>query len=119
MQASAALKSGSKGDALSLAASAVAAAKTVNSRDPIEDRYGLAKAYRLFGDVQHQLGNERAAREAWTAGLATIPKDITERPVEMSQHQMLLQRLGRTTEAARLASTLAAIGYREPEYRSA
>jgi tetratricopeptide (TPR) repeat protein len=119
MQASAALKSGSKGDALSLAASAVAAAKTVNSRDPIEDRYGLAKVYRLFGDVQHQLGNERAAREAWTTGLAAIPKDITERPVEMSQHQMLLQRLGRTTEAARLASTLAAIGYREPEYRSA
>ncbi|MEA3081901.1 MAG: hypothetical protein QOD54_1569 [Sphingomonadales bacterium] len=119
VRANAALRSGSKVDALSLATSAVAAAKTINSRDPVEDRYGLAKAYRLLGDVQHELGNEVAAREAWTSGLAAIPQNITERPVEMSQHQMLLQRLGRTAEAARLASTLSAIGYREPEYRSA
>jgi tetratricopeptide (TPR) repeat protein len=118
-QALAALGSGAKDQALSAGISAVTAAKAVKSRDRIEDLYGIAKAYRLLGDVQHALGNTAAARAAWTAGLAAIPKNITERPVEMSQHQMLLQRLGRAEEATRLASALSAIGYREPELKSA
>jgi len=119
VQVIAATKSGSKAEAQALAASAVVAAKAVVSRDPIEDRYGLAKSYRLLGDTQRALGNDAGARVSWVAGLAAIPTNITERPVEMSQHEMLLQRLGRTDEAARLARRLSAIGYREPEYRSA
>jgi len=113
-----AMRSSSKAQALAFATSAVASAKAVDSRDPIEDRYGVAKSYRLLGDAQRALGNEAAAKEAWTAGLAAIPQNITERPVEMSQHQMLLQRLGRTDEARRLASKLSGIGYRDPEFRS-
>jgi len=113
------LSSGDKPQALSLATQAVQAAKTVNSTDPIEDRYAIAKAYRLLGDVQRSAGNSAAAQAAWAAGLAAIPKTITERPTEMSPHQMLLQRLGRSAEAAQLASKLSAMGYREPEFRSA
>jgi len=113
-----AMRSSSKAQALAFATSAVASAKAVDSRDPIEDRYGVAKSYRLLGDAQRALGNEAAAKEAWTAGLAAIPQNITERPVEMSQHQMLLQRLGRMDQARRLASKLSGIGYRDPDYRS-
>jgi tetratricopeptide (TPR) repeat protein len=114
-----ALATGKKSNALSSATQAVAAAKAVNSTDPIEDRYGAARAYRLLGDAQRSAGKEVAARAAWTIGLNLLPGNIAERPMEMSQHRMLLQRLGRNAEAARLASRLSAMGYREPEFRSA
>ena len=114
-----ALASGSKAQAISYATQAVAAAKLVRSTDPIEDRYGIARAYRDLGDAQSSAGDAAAARAAWLAGLSVIPVNIVERPPEMSQHQMLLQRLGRRAEAAQLAKKLSAMGYREPEFRSA
>jgi tetratricopeptide (TPR) repeat protein len=113
------LATGAKGQALFYATQAVAAAKAINGTDPIEDRYGLARAYRLVGDVQRSAGDMAAARAAWMTGLGAIPRNVAERPPEMSQHQMLLQRLGRSAEAARLASKLSGMGYREPEFRSA
>jgi tetratricopeptide (TPR) repeat protein len=119
LQVAIALSSGAGAQSFGLASQALQAARAVNSTDPIEDRYAIAKAYRLLGDVQRSAGNSAAARAAWAAGLAVIPQNITERPPEMSPHLMLLQRLGRTSEAARLANKLAAMGYREPEFRSA
>jgi hypothetical protein len=114
-----ALASGSKPQAISFATQAIAAAKAVRSTDPLEDRYGVARAYRHLGDVERSAGNGIAAHNAWVAGLGIIPPNITETPPEMSQHQMLLQRLGRQAEAAQLAKRLSAMGYREPEFRSA
>jgi tetratricopeptide (TPR) repeat protein len=108
-----------KPQALALASQAVDAAKSIKSTDPIEDRYFVAKAYRLLGDVERSTGDTAAAQAAWKAGLGVIPTTIIERPPEMSAHQMLLQRLGHTAEAAQLASKLSAMGYREPGFRSA
>lgn len=118
-QTNLAAASGSRPQALSFATQAVAAARTVQSTDHIQDRYGLARAYRLLGDAQRAMANSAAAGAAWTAGLNSIPQHISERPMEMGQHKMLLQRLGRTAEAAVLARRLSAMGYREPEFRSA
>jgi tetratricopeptide (TPR) repeat protein len=118
-QSNLALASGSKAQAVSYAMQAVAAARAVKSTDPIEDQYGLARAYRYLGDAESSAGDATAARAAWLAGLSAIPANMLERPPEMSQHQMLLQRLGRHTEAAQLARRLSAMGYREPEFRSA
>jgi len=114
-----AFAAGDKPKALALANQTVAAARSVDGTDPIEDRYGLAKAYRLLGDVEQSIGNSAAARTAWAAGLAAIPKTIAERPPEMRVHEALLRRLGQAAEASQIASRLAAMGYREPEFKSA
>jgi len=105
--------------AVAIATQAVGAAKSVDSTDPIADHYHVATAYRWLGEAERAAGDSDAAHAAWAAGLAAIPKGITERPSEMSPHQMLLQRLGRAAEAAQLARKLSTVGYREPEFRSA
>lgn len=117
-QTNVAFASGATAEALSLAKQAVEAAKAVRSSDPIEDGYGVAKAYRLLGDIREATGDQAAARAAWSAGLAAIPNTIAERPPEMSQHQILLERLGITGVASRLANRLSAMGYRELNFRN-
>ena len=119
LQAKIALASGHKPQAVAIAREAVNAAKSVDGTDPVADRNDLGTAYRILGDAERAAGHPAAAHDAWTAGLAAIPATMTGPPSEMSVHQALLQRLGRTAEAAQLASKLSAVGYREPEYRSA
>jgi len=119
LQARIALASGDKLQAVAVAKQAVDAAKSVNGTDAVADRYALATAYRVLGDAQRAVGDAAAAHSAWAAGLAAIPVTMTGPPSEMSVYQALLQRLGRTAEAAQLASKLSAVGYREPEFRSA
>ena len=52
------------------------------------------------------------ARTAWSAGLAQVPPNVTERPWEMSERAELLKRAGRGVEAEPLVARLAAMGYR-------
>src|SRR5918993_275024 len=111
-----ALASGTKTDALSTASQALEAAKSVKASDPTTKAYSVARAYRLIGDAHRSLGNADAARAAWARALAILPHPTAERPFEMSERRMILQRLGRT-EAQQLAKRLSAIGYREPEFR--
>ena len=75
-----AFAAGNKAQALALAKQTVTAARSVDSTDPIEDRYGLAKAYRLLGDVEQSIGNSAAARTAWAAGLAAVPHNNCRAP---------------------------------------
>lgn len=114
-----ALASGSKEQALSLADRAFQAARSVKTTDTIEDAYGISKAYRLIGDARRFNGNSEGARAAWTQALAGFPRAAGERPTEISERQLVLQRLGRTGEARQLAIRLARMGYRETEFRSA
>jgi tetratricopeptide (TPR) repeat protein len=107
-----ALESGANAEALSLAQRALASARTERSADPITDRYRIASAYLLLGDVRKRVGEHEAAGLAWTAALAQLPRNVAERPLEMSEHAQLLRRLGRTEEARPLSARLAAIGYR-------
>jgi tetratricopeptide (TPR) repeat protein len=113
VQAEVALASGAPAAALAFATQAIAVAKSVHSEDPITDRYSTAGAYQLLGDVNRALRRTAAAQSAWESGLALIPPNLTEQPSEISQHQALLQRLGRTAEAAKLANRLAAMGFRQ------
>jgi tetratricopeptide (TPR) repeat protein len=117
MQATIALSRRDKSRALAFAEQAVTASKSVDSTDPIEDRYFIARSYRVLGDVEQSLGNENAARSAWTSGLAAIPSGLAERPSEMSAHAMLLKRLGQTAAADELASRLSTMGYQSPSAR--
>ena len=113
VQAEVAYASGAKNQALQFAAQAVAAAKLVHSEDSIADTYDTARAYRLLGDIDNAIRRTADAKAAWTSGLALIPPGLSEQPDEMNQHQLLLERLGRTEEAAKLARRLAAMGFRQ------
>jgi hypothetical protein len=69
-------------------------------------------AYRLVGDIDQRSGDRAGAVTAWTAGLAQLPAQVTERPWEMNERAQLLSRLGRNQEAAPVKARLDAIGYR-------
>jgi tetratricopeptide (TPR) repeat protein len=113
-----ALASGGKPEALSLARQALDIARSIRSTDSAGSAYMVAKSYRLEGDVQRLLGNPEAAGAAWAQALSALPSPPAENPPEMSERQLILQRLGRTAEAQQLARRISAIGYREPEFRT-
>jgi len=95
-----------------LAEQSLASTREERSGDPVIDRYRIAGAYRLLGDVRRIGRDARASIEAWSAGLDQLPAGVTERPWETFEHAALLERLGRTREAAPLQQRLASIGYR-------
>jgi len=109
-----AMAAGNRDQALAAAQQAVAAARLAQTQDKHEDAFRLARAYRMVGDVQRDRGDMLAAQEAWAKGLAAIPTSVPERPDEMEDHALLLQRAGRSAEAQRLTSRLNAMGYRLP-----
>ena len=118
MRAQLALAAGAKAEALEDANRALQVAKTVNLPDAGDNSVGLAKSYRLIGDVQRALGNSAAAQQAWQNALAAYPKDVAERPPEMSEHAIILERLGRSAEAQQLIGRLQATGYQVQQVRT-
>jgi tetratricopeptide (TPR) repeat protein len=113
LRAEVALATGAKEEALSDAQRAARVGKLVKTSDPGEDSFWVAKSYRLIGDIQHSLGNAAAAEAGWNSALAAYPKGVAERPPEMEEHILILQRLGRTAETRPLLGSLSAIGYRK------
>jgi tetratricopeptide (TPR) repeat protein len=109
-----ALAGGDRASALRLAAQALGSARAERSADPVKDRYRIAAAHRLVGDVQQQMGNAQGARAAWANGLAQLPRTTTERPSEMNERAELLRLLGRDDEAGPMFERLAAMGHRPP-----
>lgn len=112
MRSRLALASGNTSQALDFAQRALAAARFRRSGDAISDRYDIAAASRLLGDIRQRAGDSAGATAAWSDGLAQLPANVTERPREMNEHAQLLRRLGRTGEAQPLTQQLAALGYR-------
>jgi tetratricopeptide (TPR) repeat protein len=112
IRSEATLKAGQKAEALDLARQSLATARTVRTGDPVANAYLIAKAFLLLGDVEHELGDAGAARSAWAASLATIPREVTEKPDEAAIHAKALVRLDRMAEALPLQSRLRAMGYR-------
>jgi len=112
VQAKIALTGGAKDEAAAHATSALAAAKAVKSNDTAENRYRIAKAYRLIGDVARETGDDPTANAAWSKALAALPAGIAEKPAEMDEHATILQRLGRGSEARHIVGRLNEMGYR-------
>jgi tetratricopeptide (TPR) repeat protein len=112
MRSRLALHSNASSQALTFAKQALASARSERWEDPIQTRYRVATAYRLLGDAYRQSGNAEAARAAWSSALASLPGGIVEQPTQMDEHALILERLGRSTEAQQLVSKLNAIGYR-------
>ena len=101
------------------AARAVELGRTVASPDAVEDRYAIASSLRILGDIRRRDGDLAGAKAAWQAGLSELPNGVAEKPNELAVHAMLSQRLGRAAEAQQRIERLNAIGYRNPELRSA
>lgn len=106
---------GDFGEAAGFAQRAVAIAATVRSTDPVEDKFALARDYRLLGDARQRMNDSKGALTAWQQGLAAIPAGVSEKPNEMAEHVILLERLGRQQEARGQSDRLAAMGYRNPQ----
>jgi len=109
------VRSGAGAHALSTGQQALNVARSIKSSDGFEDRYGVARSYRLIGDSYRLLGNGSAAAAAWASALAALPRTNAERPSEMAERQLILTRSGRTAEAKDLARKLLAMGYRAGE----
>jgi tetratricopeptide (TPR) repeat protein len=110
-----------RGDHVTAATSAqkaVAVGKLVKSTDAGADAFGVAAAYRLLGDARKGLGDSAGAKAAWTGAFQALPSVSAERPSEMREHSIILDRLGRTAEANQLAEKVATTGYRLPELGS-
>lgn len=97
------------------ASRAVEIGKTVKGTDQIFDRFMLARAYRILGDIKQASGDGGGATAAWNAGLALIASGA-ERPLEAQIHADLLERVGRGDEAQSKRRWLATIGYRSPTF---
>ena len=104
-----ALAAGAHSEALGTARRAIAMAGT--DRPDGEDAYSIAKLHRLAGDAEQGAGNSAAAQSHWKAALAMLPTGVSERPYEMNERVLLLERLGRDAEARPIAMKLRSIGY--------
>jgi tetratricopeptide (TPR) repeat protein len=106
-----ALEGGAHGEAMGLAQRALAAAQA-NRSDAVDDRFVIAGAYKLIGDILSRSGDAPAAQVAWRSALAAWPGQVPETPRQMAVHASILTALGRTAEAKPLTDKLSTIGYR-------
>ncbi len=107
-----AAQAGQGAAAASFAAQAVDVAKSVKTTDPVADKFGAAAALRTLGEMRARSGDAPGARSAWNQAAALIPTGVAEKPLEIREHAVLLERLGRNDEAAELNRRLAQIGFR-------
>lgn len=113
-----ALAAGAKADALTDAERSLAVAKSVKSSDPGDDSFSLAKTFRLVGDIERSLGDAGAMQNAWRSAFAALPGGIAERPAELNERAMILERVGRTADARLLSARLRQMGYQRAGVRS-
>jgi tetratricopeptide (TPR) repeat protein len=110
---------GANADAANAAEQALQIGRSIKSNDSGSDAFGIAHAYRLLGDARNGLGDKTAAGAAWNAAFNALPRVQAERPIETQEHAIILQRLGRVTEARQLNQRLSAMGYRLREVKRA
>jgi tetratricopeptide (TPR) repeat protein len=111
LRARIAIRSNQEDAAAAIATQAVQTARSVKSTDVAADQFGVATALRVQGDVRAHAGDANGARSAWNDALSTLPTGIAERPDEMHERAVILERVGRPGEAQPLNRRLAAIGY--------
>ena len=99
-------------EALPLAERALRAARAIQSGDAVDDRFFVARIYKLVGDIQLRAGNRLAAQQAWRSGLEIWPKNEGENPRQIAIRSQMLSGLGQRGAAQALDARLAAIGYR-------
>ena len=99
-------------EARALADRALRTARAIRSGDAIDDRFFIARIYKLLGDIQSKAGKRSEAQVAWQTGLETWPKNEGENPRQIAIRSQMLAGLGQNGAAQTLDAKLAAIGYR-------
>ena len=112
VRAELALAAGAKEEAAALARQLLQSAISEKGSGLV-GRYKIAAAQRLTGDIAIRNGNSAAARAAWQAGIAVLPKNVVERPSELHERAQLLRRLGNVAAARPIEQKLAAMGFRQ------
>jgi tetratricopeptide (TPR) repeat protein len=112
MRARLALASNQTSQAITFSERALLSARSERSGDTISDRYIVAMAGRVLGDMKQHGGDSAGAAAAWSASLAQLPVNATERPAEINERVELLHRLGREQEAKRPSALLRSMGFR-------
>jgi tetratricopeptide (TPR) repeat protein len=112
LQAELASAAGSSSEAQYLADQVLDRVKADNV-DNVRDRFALSQANKLVGDILWRSGDRAGARSAWQSGLAAWPKGIRETPRQMAERGEMLRGIGQRAEGMRIASQLAAMGYRQ------
>ena len=103
---------GRKDEAIALATQVMDAVRSDRGGSILE-RFNGAQAHKLLGDVQWRIGDRRAAIASWQAGLAAWPKGVEETPRQRTERGEMLRGIGQRAEGMRIASQLAAMGYRQ------
>lgn len=102
---------GASSEALFLANQVLEAVRSEGANS--KDRFALAQAHKLVGDILWRTGNRAGAIAAWKAGLASWPKGIAETPSQLAARGEMLRGIGQRVEGMRIASQLRAMGYRQ------
>jgi hypothetical protein len=106
------LANGNKGQAMLYAGQLLSQLDSHRTADQVEDRFDLAAAYMLVGEIQRQMNDVVAANRAWSQAAANWPGGVAETPRQLARRRDLLERLGRTDEATALGRRLQATGWR-------
>jgi tetratricopeptide (TPR) repeat protein len=112
LKAELASAAGSQGEASYFARQVLDKVRSDNV-DSAMDRFALSQAQKLVGDILWRGGDRVGARSAWKAGLDAWPKGVTETPRQMAERGEMLRGIGQRAEGLRIASQLAAMGYRQ------
>lgn len=112
LRAELALAAGSKGEASALAQQVLDAVRAERPAN-LNDRFAPGQARKLVGDILWRSGDRPGARAAWQAALADWPRGIAETPRQMGERGEMLRGLGQRSEGERIATRLAAMGYRQ------
>ena len=107
-----ALAGGSPSEAMLLARQALDVVRSEKG-DTSSDRFALSQAQKLVGDILWRRGDRAEATVAWRAGLAAWPRGIAETPRQLAERGEMLRGIGQRAEGMRIASQLAAMGYRQ------
>jgi tetratricopeptide (TPR) repeat protein len=107
-----ALAANATDEAASLAGQLLRATQPGGKAINLDDRYKVAAAQRLVGDVANREGDRARAQQAWQAGLDILPKNVVERPRELRERAELLKRVGNFADARSIEARLAAMGFR-------
>ena len=68
-----------------------------------------------MGDIEQGGGDVGAAQDSWRSAEQLLPPNGAERPRDMVQRMIVLQRLHHEAEAQQIADNLKAIGYHRLE----
>jgi tetratricopeptide (TPR) repeat protein len=116
MQAQIALSAHNYAAAGAFANRALTVARSIHSPDAGDDRFQAIRAQRLVGDVEQATGNLAAAQDSWRNAEQQLPSNGAERPRDMVQRMILLQRLHHDSQAQQIADNLRAMGYHWLEF---